>query len=322
MKAAVLGATGFIGGQIARKAIENGMDVHALRRDPSSVGAVGDLPLTWHSGDLDDADSLIAAMQGCEVLFHAAAYAPATDRRINHALCYSIPQMRRVLSAARHAGIKKVIYTSSLTTIGPSPANEGRLADERDPYTPGTVNSSYYESKWQMEYEALRAAQSGLEVVTLCPTAVFGPGDVKPSTSQLLLLIAKQQIPVGVDIDVNIVDGRDVAQAHINAVTRGQSGERYIIAGHNLNVADAIRQSAQIMGVKAPRSAWGVKRVKRLLAIVDFLRLPVTETMRTMPHWQPLNGEKGWRELEFSPRPFAETVRDTHQWFLEHGYLD
>jgi len=321
MRVLVLGATGCIGGQIARAAHTAGMQVHAMRRRPGAVGAAGDIPIVWHDGSLEDSECLAEAMRGCDVLFHAAAYAPGTERQIALVVRQGVAQLRGVLAAAQAAGIKRVIYTSSLATIGPPPAGSNRLADERDAYLPGSVNSSYYEVKWHMEHEALRATHAGLPVMILCPTAVFSPGDSKPSTSQLLLLLAQSRLPATVDVQVNFVDGRDVALAHIQAAAAGQPGQRYIIGGHNLDVREAMARAAAVIGVRPPR--WHLSRaaMRRLLAVTDALRLPVTETMRTLLYWQPLNCEKGWQTFGLTPRPFEETVRDTYTWFKEHGYL-
>ncbi len=132
MRVLVLGATGFIGGQIARAGCEAGLDVHGLRRRADAVGAIGDLPVTWHQGDLNDPASIEAAMNGCDVLFHAAAYYPYSERDPLSAMSRAALEIRSVLAAAQRAGIRRMIYTSSLVTIGQPPAGETRLADERD----------------------------------------------------------------------------------------------------------------------------------------------------------------------------------------------
>lgn len=321
MRVLVLGATGFIGGLIARTAHEMGLEVHGLRRRPGAVGAIGDVPVTWHDGDLDDASGLDSAMQGCDVLFHAAGYAPHSERSIPRAKQQGVRQMRHVLDAAKRAGVGRVVYTSALTTIGVPPPGEGRLADERDGYLPGSVPNCYYEAKWAMEHEALRATLGGLPVVIMIPTAVFGPGDVKPSTSEILLELAKGRIPVGVDVWSNIVDGRDVALAHTRAATKGEPGQRYIIGGHNLHVGEALQQAAQIIGVRPPKPVLRRETVAALLKVGDVLRLPIPATMRALPYWIPLNTEAGQRAFDITPRPFEETVRDTVAWFRENGYL-
>jgi dihydroflavonol-4-reductase len=323
MKALVLGATGFIGGQIARAALEAGYAVRALRRRPDAIGALTDVAdeIEWMSGDLDDLDSLAAAAQGCDVLFHAAAPYPQSSRDIPGEVAYAEAQMGRVLEAARRAGVERLIYTSSLATLGP-PSQPGRLADERDFYTPGSSNSAYYEAKFAMEHKALRAAADGLPVVILLPTAVFGPGDVKPTTGQLLLEVARGRVPVYFDAVINVVDGRDVAAAHVAAVERGRVGERYIIGGHNITLRQGLIVAARAAGVapprfKLPRAA--VDAVVRLADALPGVELP--ENLRTLRFWQPLSTIKAERELGLRARPFEETARDAIAWFREHGYL-
>jgi dihydroflavonol-4-reductase len=321
MRALVLGATGFIGGHIARTAYEAGSEVHGLRRRPGAVGAVGDVPIIWHDGDLTDGDGLKAALKGCEVLFHAAGYYAYRERSIQHAVQQAAKEIRIVLEAARQAGVRRMIYTSSLTTIGSPPAGSSRLADEQDWYVPGSIKNAYFESKLIMEYEVLRAVLEGLPALILCPAAVFGPGDLKPTTGRLLLDLARGRFPVSVEVPTNIVDVRDVALAHVRGVTQGNPGERYIIGGHNMKLNDALHRAAEIIGVRPPAWVLDVHLADRLMQLGRLVRLPVPELTFALGHFQSLNSEKGQRTFGFTPRPFEETVRDTINWFREHGYL-
>jgi dihydroflavonol-4-reductase len=319
MRVLVLGATGFIGGQIARAAHDTGWETHGLRRRPEAVGAVGDLPLTWHTGDLRNPDSLATAMQGCDVVFHAAAFYPTTERDIPACVRTGVREMRGVLGAAKAAGVGRVVYTSSLSTIGPPPEGANRLADERDAYVPGSVRSAYYEVKWAMECEAALAIPQGLPVVTLIPTTVFGPGDVKPTTGELIVMVARRSLPVMVDAVVNVVDGRDVALAHIRAAEDGHPGERYIVGGHNVSLVDLMTLAAQIAGVRPPRRVSRSAGV-RLMRLASALRLPVKDTARQLEHWRPLNAQKAIDAFRLQPTPLEETLRDTLDWFRAHGY--
>jgi dihydroflavonol-4-reductase len=322
MKALVLGATGFIGGQIARAALQAGYDVCALRRRPS-VGALADVAhgIEWVTGDLDDLDALLAAANGCEVLFHAAAHYPQSSRDIPGEMAYAQAQMERVLETARRAGVARLIYTSSLTTVGP-PSQPGRLADERDFYAPGSSNSAYYEAKFVMEQMAQQAAADGLPVIILLPSAVFGPGDVKPTTGQVLLEVARGRVPVYFDAVFNVIDGRDVAVAHVAAVERGRLGERYILGGHNLTLRLAWAVAAQAAGVAPPRVKLPRALVNAVVRLADALPgVELPENARTLRFWQPLNTLKAQRELGLAARPLEETIHDTLAWFREHGYL-
>lgn len=322
MKALILGGTGFIGGQIARAALEAGYQVRALRRR-HSVGALTDVAhqIEWVQGDLDDLDSLVAAASGCDVLFHAAAHYPHSSQDISGEVAYARAQMGRVLEAARRTGVERLIYTSSLTTLG-SPSQPGRLADERDFYTPGSSGSAYYEAKFAMEQMALEAAAGGLPAIILLPTAVFGPGDVKPTTGQLLLEVAKGRVPVYFDAAINVVDGRDVAAVHVAAVERGRVGERYIIGGHNLTLRQGLTVTARAAGVAPPRIRLPRTLVDAFIRLTDALPgVELPENMRTSRFWQPLSTLKAQRELGLAARPLEQTIRDTLAWFREHGYL-
>ncbi|TET49408.1 MAG: NAD-dependent epimerase/dehydratase family protein [Anaerolineales bacterium] len=216
----VLGATGFIGGHVARAALARGWSVRALRRRPEATGAIGDLEVDWVLGDLYDPPSLVEAMAGCRVVFHSAGYYPTRRSSVRAAVEHAVAGVRNVLDAASEAGVDRLVYTGVFTTVGP-PDDPARMANEGDAYTPGSVPNRYYESKWAMEREILGAAPAGLETIALLPTAVLGPGDVKPTTGGLLLAAGRGLLLGYVDAVTNIIDVRDVAAAHIAAAEQG-----------------------------------------------------------------------------------------------------
>ncbi|MFN8595937.1 MAG: NAD-dependent epimerase/dehydratase family protein [Anaerolineae bacterium] len=313
----VLGATGFIGGQIARSALARGWRVRALRRDPSSVGAIGDLQPEWINGSLDDPAALIDAMRSCDVVFHAAAAYPHAAHHVDQHVQAAVAQLRRVLSAAREAKIQRLIYTSSFTTIGPA-REPNRSADELDLYRPGSAGDAYYEAKWAMEVEALK---SDVPVVALCPSAVFGPGDVHLSVSQIVVDTAKGKMPVYFDATFGTIDVRDVAEAHLNAVERGRVGERYILSAHNLTLLEGLTVVAREAGVKPPRIKIGSNVLNAIIAVGQFLPGGQIGHLRTMRFWQPLNNAKAVNELGLTTRPVTETMRAALQWFKERGLV-
>jgi dihydroflavonol-4-reductase len=322
MKALVLGGTGFIGGQIVRAALTAGYGVRVLRRR-HAVGALSDVAhaIEWVQGDLDDLEVLTEGAEGCEVVFHAAAYYPQSSHDIPRQVAYAEGQMGRVLEATHRAGVQRLVYTSSLTTVGP-PSQPGRLADERDFYTPGSSGSAYYEVKFAMERMALRAAAEGLPAVILLPTAVLGPGDVKPTTGQVLVEVARGRVPVYLDGAFNVVDGRDVAAAHLAAVKQGRIGERYIIGGENVTVREALALAAKAAGVTPPRLKLPRGLIEWAVRAADWLPgLEPPEHGRTLHLWQPLSTLKAERELGLSTRPLVETIGEGIAWFREHGYL-
>lgn len=319
MQVTVLGATGFIGGQIARAALARGWRVRAARRRPGATGAIGDAPVAWVEASLADEMSLARAMRDSEVVFHAAASYPQDFRNIPRAVAQAGEEMARVLRAARQAGVRRLVYTSSLTTLGL--AGPGRLADETLFYTPGAARSAYFEAKHVMEQLALAAARdpaAGLEVVALLPSAVFGPGDIKPTTSVVIRDAARGRYPFYFDAVINAVDGRDVAWTHIAAAERGRSGERYILGGHNLTLRQLLETVDAIAGRRQARIRLSRRLVRALVSLTD--RLPFThlpENFRTFEFWQPVSSHKAQAELGHTIRPFEETVRDTLVWFQE-----
>jgi dihydroflavonol-4-reductase len=245
---------------------------------------------------------------------------------MSSSLRVAVEQMRRVLRAARESEVGRLVYTSSVTTIG-HPGESGRLADERDFYVPGSTHSAYYESKWAMEAEAWRAAAEGLPVIILNPSTVFGPWDVKPMTGQIMVMAAKGHVPFWLNLEQNVVDARDVGIGHVLAAERGQIGERYILGGENATIRGLLGAIADEAGHAPPKWRAPLGAVMALVKVAELLgRLPLVkplplEHFKTLREWQALNIGKARDRLGFSPRPLSNTVRDTLAWFREYGYL-
>jgi dihydroflavonol-4-reductase len=324
--ALVLGSTGCIGNNAVRACVTAGWTVRAFHRPTSETWMLDGLDVERVTGDLDDPGSLVAAMHGCDVVLHAAAYYPRHSLDMAGSLREAVRGMRNVLYSAAQAGVDRLVYTSTLTTIGP-PGDPARLADERDFYTPGSTDSAYFESKWAMEAEAWRAIATGQAVVIVNPTAVFGPWDSKPATGEILLNVAKGRFPVWLDLEVNVVDARDVGQGLVLAAERGRPGQRYILGGENLALREALTIAAQESGIKPPRWRASLGLISAVVKMGEALgRLPLVQPLplehfKTLREWRALNTEKARRELGFKPRPFVETVRDTLAWFKEYGYV-
>jgi dihydroflavonol-4-reductase len=320
--ALVLGATGFIGGHIASAALERGWHVRGLRRRPQATGHLDDAPVDWYEGDLDQSAALSPAFQGADLVFHAAAYYPKTSRNVPGQVARAVEQARAVLDQCRAAGVRRLVFISSLTTIGRPPAGEARLADERDHYTPGSLpQSAYYECKYAMESEVLRVS-AGLPVVVLNPTAVFGPGDVHLTLGRILLAIARGYGVAWIAAEANAVDVRDVAAAAIQAAEVGRVGERYILGGHNLPVRELMSLAAEAAGVPPPRfeiPLWTIDVVValgRMLPLLD----AAGNHLRAVRQWQGYDCSKAARELGLRPRPLADTLGEALDWFTAHGF--
>ena len=321
----VLGAAGFIGGHIAKAALESDMHVSGLRRDPEQTGHLQGLPIDWVEGDLLETERLQAAMKGKDAVFHAAAYYPRDQRlpRAQH-VQNGNQEIQAVLEAFRSSGAGRLIYTSSLSTIGQPPPGSRRPADERDHYRLGSMpKNAYYEVKSVMEKRVLSAAEEGLNAVILNPTAVFGPGDVNLATGQILVLIARGRALISPPGTINAVDVRDVASAQIQAFSQGKSGERYILGGHNLTIPEFVTAAAQVSGVRPPHFTLPEWTLPVLIRLIDALPLTpdAPDHLRALPQKQRYKIDKAVRNLNLDPRGLEETLYESILWFDHHGYL-
>ncbi len=323
MKILVLGATGFIGGHIARAACQRGWQVSGLRRRPGAVGTLGGLEVHWLEGDLDQPASLARAMAGHQAVFHAAAYYPRRGGRVADHVARGVEETRHVLQAAAQAGVERLVFTSTLTTIGHPPAGQARLAHEGDAYLPGSLPwLAYYECKYAMESEVLRAAAGGLPAVVVNPTAVLGPGDVHLTMAGVLRAVARGRVPFWLEAQINVVDVRDVAQAQLAAARRGRVGERYILGGHNLTLRQLLQMVAELAGCKPPRWRLPLGAIDALGAMARaFPGLNLLGNhLRAVRHWQAYDCSKAAAELGLQARPLEETLVDALAWLRQAGY--
>jgi len=325
-KVLVIGATGFIGGHIARSALEANFEVFGFRRDPNRTGHIEGLPIQWVSGNLMEKDTLIEAMTGIDIVFHGGAYYPkdGNPRKVAVHIEFAKEEILNVIQAAQISKIKRIIFTSSLTTIGHPESVEDRLADESDYYLPGTLaKSGYYESKFSMERIFLDACAQGLPGVVLNPTAVFGPGDVNLTMASLLVAVAQGWFIGWLPGKINVVDVRDVALGHIAAVDLGRVGERYIIGGTNYKIRELLSVTASVAGVKPPWFKIPLGLLQMLTFFGDvfpWMPLP-TNHLRAIHLWQGYNTIKAQDELGISPREFKITVLDSLKWLRNNGFL-
>lgn len=326
IRSLVLGATGFIGGHIAKKALEAGWEVHGFRRDPQAEGILEGLDIHWHSGTLEDYPSLLQAMTGMDFVFHAAASYPGDGNPayVKKHVQAGISQIENVLQGIREAGVKRLIYTSSLTTIGTPPEGEERLADERDVYQQGSLpDNGYYEVKIAMENLVLEAVQKGYDIVILNPSLVLGPGDVHLSTGEIVLMIAQGKaiaVPPGT---ISVIDVRDAAQANINAASSGRTGERYILGGGNYSIMEAAQIITRIAGKRPPWftiPSWVIDLYISLADALPMIPYP-HDHVRGYRTWQGYNTDKARLELDLHSRALEETIRDSIQWFCDRGHL-
>jgi dihydroflavonol-4-reductase len=320
----VLGAAGFIGGQVARACLERGWRVRALRRQAGATGDLAGLPVEWLDGDLADPQAMGLALDGMQVVFHAAGYYPVGRASVTEHVRRGRRMMECVLHAWQLAGAPRMVYTSSLSTIGWPPAGEPRPADERDHYVPGTLpRSAYYEVKAVMEKMALESASAQAPLIVVNPTAVFGPGDVHRTTARLLILAARGWARLSVSAPLNAVDVRDVASAHLAAAEVGAVGERYLLGGFNLSVHEFLRRAAEAAGAPGPRWEVPVEWIDRAAGPISHLPglASAAGHLEAMRFWPTYDSAKAARVLGLRARPLEDTLRDAYAWLEARGQM-
>jgi dihydroflavonol-4-reductase len=323
----VTGATGFVGSAVVRALLGAGHDVRVLARPNSDRRNLVDLAVDVVEGSLEDAPSLERAVAGCRYLFHAAAdYRlwvpdPAPMFRAN------VEGTRILMRAALDAGIERVVYTSSVATLGLRP--EGS-ADEETPSKVDDMVGPYKRSKFQAE-EVVRdlVARRGLPAVIVNPSAPVGPRDRKPTpTGRLILEAARGHMPGYVDTGLNIVHVDDVAAGHLAAAEMGRVGERYILGGENLPLANILTEVARAAGTRPPRInvpytvaypvAIAAEFVARLRGKEPFITLDGVRMARKKMYFASV---KATRTLGYTPRPARNAIADAVHWFKTNGYL-
>ena len=322
----VTGATGFIGGNLARELCRRDYQVRALVRPGSNTLTIQDTPVETVPGDILDPESLTRAMKGCQTVFHcAAAYTYwAKDPGMIHRT--NVEGTANVLEAAREAQVDRVVYTSTVSTMG-SP--NGMLADEDTPLEPSHLVGNYKRSKYRAEQVALTMAAQGLPVVVVNPTFPVGPWDVKPTPSgRMVLDFLLGRIPTYVATGMNLVDVQDVAAGHILAMEKGRPGERYVLGNQNVTLKEILDMLQDLTGQPAPR--W---RTPLWLAIgAAYLDNLVEDKLLHREPRLPLEGlkvsktpmyvdcRKAVEELGQPQSPVETALERAVRWFNDYGY--
>ncbi len=326
MRVLVTGATGFVGGNLARELRRRGYDVSALVRPGSNTLTIDGTGVDRVPGDILDRESVDRALRGCEVVFHCAAaytfWTPDPD------LMYrtNVGGTANVLEAARQAGVSKVVYTSTVSTVGLA---AGGLGTEETPMDPSHLVGHYKRSKYRAECLALTMASEGLPVVVVNPTTPVGPWDIKPTpTGRMVLDFMRGRIPAYLDTGMNLVDVEDVAAGHILAMERGRPGQRYLLGNRNVTLKGVFAMLQEATGRRAPR--W---RAPYWLALgAGYLdQLVEGRLLRREPRI-PLEGlkvartpmyvdcQKAVKELGQPQSSVEAAIGKAVKWFMDHGY--
>jgi hopanoid-associated sugar epimerase len=326
MKALVTGATGFVGGAVARALVRAGVDVRVLIRSNSDFQNLVGLSVERVEGDLRNPASLQSALAGCHHLYHVAAHYAlwAKDPAIFYDV--NVTGTRNVLSAARLAGVERTVYCSTIGAIGLPPG--GGLGSEETPVSLDQMAGHYKRSKYLAEQEVLKFAHEGLPVVIVNPSAPVGAGDVRPTpTGQVIVDFMKGRMPAYIETGMNIVDVEDVAAGHLLAMEKGRQGERYILGCKNLMLREVFDILSGLTGVKAPSLRLPRWTVLPLAYANQWIanvtghppRIPL-EGVKMAKYKMHYDCRKAIRELGIPQTPPETALEKAVRWFRSHGY--
>jgi len=327
MKAFVTGATGFVGSHVARVLVEKGAELRLLVRSSSNLKNIEDLKAERVIGDLCDPDSLEKAMLGCDAVFHVAADYRLWVRDPDQMYRANVEGTRGLLKTAKKSGVRRVVYTSSVATMGFT--SNGHLADEDSPVSLDNMIGPYKRSKFMAEQVAMEAGRTEMDVVTVNPTTPVGDRDIKPTpTGRIVVDFLKKKFPAYVDTGLNLVDVDECARGHIEAFEKGKSGERYILGGENLTLKQILDKLAAITGLPSPTIkvpyvvalATGVVdevftgRImgKEPRATIDAVRMGKKKMF--------VISAKAERDLGWKQVPVDNALRRAVEWFRANGY--
>ncbi len=345
MKALVIGGTGFLGLHIAQRLHEEGHEVAVTRRRSSNTLLARKLGLTMLSEhiDLDDEDNIGRCLKGFDVCFFAAGHYPSPTRRPRTApedptanekndereraeVDRGVGRLQRVMAQSESQGIGRFIYTGTVATIGEPIGTT--LASESDGFSTHSDISLYIRMKVAMEKLLLNRARASMDVICLCPTGCVGPLDYKMGTSQLVLAAVAGTHGACADGLINIVDARDVAAAHVSAITHGTSGSRYILGGHNTTVMDFLRAVVRRHGGRVPSEIFEGKNaisaaIKEEREARAENRAPrLTQKMAELAVLgQHVSSLRAQTDLNFNARSLEQTIDDTCAWYTTNGFL-
>ena len=329
MKTFITGASGFVGSAVLRRLIEERHTVVALVRASSDRSNLAGLPVEIVTGNLTDPDSFAAALVDCDCLFHVAAdyrlWVPKPDEMYES----NVTGTRNLMLAAAKAGVERIVYTSSVATLGLN--SDGTPADESTPVTLADMIGHYKRSKFLAEAEVKRLVEEqNLPVVIVNPSTPVGPRDIRPTPSgRVIIDAACGRIPAYVDTGLNLIDVDDVADGHLLALNHGNVGRRYILGAQNMTLREFLTQVATIAEQPPPK----VRLPQSLVLPVAYIAegwarlteggepLITVDGVKLAKKKMFFSSERAVRELGFRPGPVEGALRNAVNWFRQNNYL-
>jgi dihydroflavonol-4-reductase len=323
----ITGATGFVGSHVARRYAAEGAQLRLLTRRTSKLDSIAGLDAETVVGDLCNPEALRSALTGCDALVHVAADYRLWVPNPKEMYAANVDGTRELLKVAREVGIQRIVYTSSVATMGFK--TDGTIVDEDTPVALSDMIGHYKRSKFLGELEAIQAAKAGQHVMILNPTTPIGAGDVKPTpTGRIIVDFLNRRFPAYVDTGLNLVDVDEVARMHVVALDRGIPGERYILGGENLTLKQILDRMSTITGLPSP-----TMKVPHAVAMTFALfdetitgkirgKEPraTVEAVRMGKKMMFASSAKAERDLGFKVVPIYSALRASIDWFIAHGY--
>jgi dihydroflavonol-4-reductase len=327
MKVFLTGATGFVGHHVAHALAANGAKLRMLVRKTSNLTNLEGIPGDTDVGDLARPETYAPALSGCDAVVHVAADYRLWIRDPEAMYCANVEGTRDLLKLARDAGIKRFVYTSSVATM--HFRRDGMVINEDTPVSLRDMVGHYKRSKFLAEQQAIAAAADGQRVIILNPTTPIGPNDSKPTpTGRIFVDFLNGRFPAYMDTGLNLVDVAEVARAHVSALTKGQSGHRYILGGENLTLKQILDKMAAITGLPSPTvkipfavaatyaffEEWITGRIRKRepRATLEEVRMGRKKMYASSAHAQ--------QELGFRILPVNPAMRAAIEWFQANGY--
>ncbi len=320
----VTGATGHIGNVLVRRLLLDGESVRSLILPGEDCRSIEGLNIEKVQGDVLDLQSLQYAFDGIQDVYHLAgmiSIMPGSDERVQRV---NVQGTLNILIASLQAGIRRLVYTSSIHALHRAPW--GTTIDESIPFDPENAISAYDRSKAEASLAVQQAARQGLEAVIVCPTGVIGPYDYRRSEmGQVILGAMRKQPQLCIDGAYDFVDVRDVAAGHLLACKKGRAGERYILSGERISVANLIRNVQKILGIRSGLLKIPINFARFIVRFTPFYyRLSKTKprltpySLETLLSNSDISHAKAKTELGYTPRPIYQTLLDTVRWFLDN----
>jgi dihydroflavonol-4-reductase len=326
-KTLVTGGTGFVGRAVVEELLAAGREVRVLVRQDNHPALQG-LEVEPTPGDLRDPPSLNRALTGCTHVFHVAADYRLWVPNPPEMYASNVEGTRSLLAAAAAAGVARLVYTSTVGTLG-NPG-DGTPGTEETPVTLAEMTGHYKRSKFLAEQVTLEFARQGLPVVLVHPSTPVGPWDSRPTpTGQMLVDFLKKRMPAYLETGLNLIHVRDVARGHLLAEARGQVGEKYILGHQNLSLSQIFQMLAEISGLPAPKVRLPYTPILTLAYVNEFWaryisrrppRLPLT-AVKMAKKYMYFDNTKAVKYLGLTPTPVRQALEEAVAWFRQHGYV-